>query len=181
MIVYRVELSFSLLVYNDEGGYHPYKNLGPYTGRHITNQYLGYEVNLRGTNLVNAPEPEDDGLIGCCHGQYGFIDLRSVGNWFHSCWRSMRDCNYHIGVYDCPDKYVKIGGRQAVFQLDKSTPIESISFEEFVKGRMYYQKVDLPVRKEVVVDIYEDLSSKKVMAKKTSNRIIINGSDPLFS
>lgn len=140
MIIYRVELGFSLLEYHSDGTYYAHKNLGPYTGRWVTSKLLGYEVNLNGTNLINAPEPENDNLLGCSHRQFGFKDLRSLGNWFHSCWRSMEKCGYHIGVYECPDKYVKEGGRQVAFYLDKATPMQSISFKEFIRERMYFMK-----------------------------------------
>jgi hypothetical protein len=138
MIIFRVELSFSLLEYHSDGTYYAHKNLGPYTGRWVTSKLLGYEVNLNSTNLINAPEPENDGLRGFDHLQYGFKDLRSLGNWFGGCWRSMEKCGYHIGIYECPDKYVKTGGKQIAFSLEKATLIQSVSFKEFIRNKMYF-------------------------------------------
>jgi hypothetical protein len=53
----------------------------------------------------------------------------------------MEKCGYHIGVYDCPDKYVKVGNKQIAFYLSKSIPIKSISFKEFIVEKMYRQEV----------------------------------------
>lgn len=129
MIVYRVEASFSIIT--PEG--HRYTNLGPYTRRDKVRECYGGKPLHLTMSLANTPEPEEDGLKGQYgDGHYGFASLEDVAKWFAGCTCILSECGYYVVAYECPDKYVKIGGHQVQFRLDQSTPIRHYDRKEYL-------------------------------------------------